>query len=67
MEQLSFGLIITDPQAHRHASQQKLRDCLSCSRAFLSIGPGNRICTLCKSRDAWSGPTAFTVAASAAF
>jgi hypothetical protein len=64
MEQLSFGLIITDPQAHRHASQRKLRDCLSCHRAFLSEGPGNRVCSTCKNRDAWSGPTAFTVVAS---
>jgi hypothetical protein len=65
MEQLSFGLLITDPQAYRAASQRKLRDCLSCHRAFLSEGPGNRICTSCKSsRDAWSGPTAFTAAAS---
>jgi hypothetical protein len=52
-EQMSFGLIITDPQAYRIQSMQKGRKCLSCSQTFQSAGPGNRICNTCKDRDVW--------------
>ena len=48
-EQLSFGLVITDPQAHRAEATKKQRRCLSCSSTFNSAGPGNRICGRCKS------------------
>ena len=57
-EQLSFGLIVTDPQAHRQRQQMKERRCLSCSSDFLSAGPGNRICMRCKDLDAWNSPAA---------
>jgi hypothetical protein len=63
MEQLSFGLIITDPQAHHLQAQRKTRKCLSCDAAFASTGPGNRVCSSCKSLDAWTSPAEFTVAA----
>ena len=64
-DQLSFGLVITDPAAHRALAAQKQRKCLSCSKGFNSAGPGNRICTRCKGLDAFtSAPSAFTVHAS---
>jgi hypothetical protein len=61
MEQLSFGLIVTDPQAHRIEAMRKTRKCLHCSNDFLSAGPGNRICRPCKSRDVWSMPNDFSI------
>jgi hypothetical protein len=64
-EQLNFGLIVLDPQAHRIQSQQKPRKCLSCAKTFQSAGPGNRICGACKDRDVWkSGVVEFCSAAS---
>jgi hypothetical protein len=61
-EQLSFGLLILDPQAHRLQAMCKPRKCLSCQSTFDSSGPGNRICTNCKGRDAWSSsPDAFAI------
>jgi hypothetical protein len=64
-EQLSFGLVILDPQAHRLQSMVKGRKCLSCAKTFQSSGPGNRICSSCKSHDAWqSGIPEFSSAAS---
>ena len=48
-EQLSFGLIVTDPRAYRAEAAKKQRRCLSCSSTFNSAGPGNRICGRCKS------------------
>jgi hypothetical protein len=66
--QLSFGLVITDPQAYRIEAQRKSRKCLSCSDQFLSIGPGNRICLPCKDLDAWkAGVTEFVTVAAASF
>ena len=53
IDQFSFGLIITDPQAHRIQAMQKTRTCLGCSRPFASTGPGNRICSPCKDLDGW--------------
>lgn len=61
MEQLSFGLIVTDPQAHRLQAQRKTRKCLSCLDEFASTGPGNRICAGCKQLSAWSTPNDFSV------
>ena len=63
-EQLSFGLLILDPDQHRIVSQHKTRRCLSCSSQFASTGPGNRICSSCKSLDAFTSPTEFSVHAS---
>lgn len=54
-EQLSFGIIITNPAAYRRQQQRKERRCLSCERDFLSTGPGNRICDRCRQLDAFSG------------
>lgn len=64
-QQLSFGLVITDPAEHRRRLQTKPRRCLSCSRSFASSGPGNRVCATCKGREAWSGPTDFAVVSTA--
>ncbi|UEM08163.1 hypothetical protein JL101_036325 (plasmid) [Skermanella rosea] len=64
-QQLSFGLVITDPAEHRRRLLTKPRRCLSCDRTFASCGPGNRICTACKGREAWSGPADFAVVSTA--
>jgi hypothetical protein len=64
-DQLSFGLIVTDPEAHRAHAAQKQRRCLSCSKGFSSAGPGNRICTRCKGTETFTcSPSSFTVHAS---
>lgn len=61
-DQLSFGLIITDPAAHRAEAAKKQRKCLSCNKGFVSAGPGNRICTRCKGTETFtSSPSSFTV------
>jgi hypothetical protein len=60
-KQLDFGLIITDPEAHRLEMKKKGRTCLSCSQTFQSTGPGNRICSPCKELEAWTCPAAFSV------
>ena len=63
-EQLSFGLLITDPSAHRAQLAQKPRRCLSCDTAFNSTGPGNRICGRCKNTELFAcSPHEFSVAA----
>jgi hypothetical protein len=68
MEQLSFGLLITDPQAHRLQAMQKERKCLSCSRQFRSHGPGNRICSPCKDLDSWkAGSVEFVTVSASGF
>jgi|1186.fasta_scaffold949254_2 hypothetical protein len=67
-EQLSFGLIVTDPEAHRQQLARKSRRCLSCDSSFQSTGPGNRICSRCKSTEAFhSSPDAFSIHIHAAF
>ncbi|QQP94050.1 hypothetical protein IGS68_35150 (plasmid) [Skermanella sp. TT6] len=63
--QLDFGLIVTDPQAHRAQLASKTRRCLSCSSMFPSFGAGNRICSTCKSREAWTSPNEFSISAAA--
>ena len=61
-EQLSFGLIVTDPRAYRAEAAKKQRRCLSCSSTFNSAGPGNRICGRCKSTETFTcSPSSFTV------
>lgn len=61
-EQFSFGLVITDPEAHRAQAAQKHRRCLSCSKDFKSTGPGNRVCGRCKSTETFTcSPSSFTV------
>lgn len=40
------------PGARRVPSSLAARDCLSCTRVFLSSGPGNRICPRCRGADA---------------
>lgn len=60
-QQLDFGLIITDPEAHRVAAARKTRRCLSCDRQFASTGPGNRICGGCKSLEAWTSPSDYSL------
>lgn len=61
-EQLSFGLIVTDPAAYRAQAAQKPRKCLSCSTEFKSTGPGNRICTRCKGLDHFTcSPSEFSL------
>lgn len=40
------------PGARRVPSSLAARNCLSCSRIFLSSGPGNRICPRCRGADA---------------
>jgi hypothetical protein len=62
--QLSFGLIITDPEAHRIQAMRQPRKCLSCSKTFNSTGPGHRICSPCKDLDVWTSPNEFSVAVS---
>ena len=59
--QLDFGLVVTDPEAHRRELGKKGRKCLSCSRTFQSTGPGNRTCGSCKEPEAWTSPTACAV------
>ena len=59
--QLDFGLIVLDPEGHRRQQQCKQRRCLSCSTDFLSAGPHNRVCMLCKERDAWTSPPSYAV------
>jgi hypothetical protein len=66
-DQLTFGLIVLDPDAHRLQEQHKTRRCLSCSDEFASHGPGNRICSPCKALVAWSTPNDFSVATTASF
>jgi hypothetical protein len=51
--QLDFGLIVTDPQAHRIVSMRKQRKCLNCQEQFSSHGPGNRVCGPCKDLEGW--------------
>lgn len=64
-DQLSFDLIITDPQAAAAEAARKPRKGLSCSKSFASAGPGNRICTRCKGTETFTcSPSAFTVHAS---
>ena len=65
-DQLTFGLLILDPQAHRILSMRKERKCLSCLHFFPSHGPGNRICSGCKDREAWSTNDFSVVSAAAA-
>jgi hypothetical protein len=61
-EQLTSGLIITDPAAQL---ARKDRRCLSCSGMFASNAPGNRICRGCKSTEVFqSSPNSFSVHAS---
>lgn len=61
-QQLSFGLVITDPQAHRIQAQRKTRRCLGCLEDFASSGPGNRICSPCRDLDGWkAGVTEFSI------
>lgn len=61
-DQLSFGLIVTDPEAHRAEAARKQRRCLHCSRDFASAGPGNRICTRCKGSEVFtSSPSSFSI------
>ena len=62
-EQPTFGLIVTDPDAHRLQAQRKPRSRLSRGRQFASHGPGNRIRKTCKDRDAWNSPADFSIAA----
>jgi hypothetical protein len=60
--QLDFGLLVLDPIEHRRQQQAKGRPCLSCRSMFPSTGPGNRICSGCKQRDAWSAaPAEFSI------
>jgi hypothetical protein len=61
VQQLSFGLIILDPDAHRQEMKRKGRKCLSCARTFQSTGPGNRICCKCKDLDSWTTPVSYAV------
>jgi hypothetical protein len=64
-EQLTLGLAILDPDAHRAQLARKYRKCLSCSTSFMSAGPGNRICTRCRASDAFTcSPVDFTIHAS---
>ncbi len=68
--QLTFGLLILDPEAHRIQSMHQTRRCLSCGDDFASHGPGNRICLPCKDLDGWkAGVSEFSTvnAASASF
>lgn len=61
-DQLDFGLIVTDPDAHRAQAARKQRRCLSCSKGFNSTGPGNRICTRCKGLEVFtSSPSSFAL------
>ena len=62
-QQLDFGLLILDPEAHRVEAARKQRRCLSCERQFSSTGPGNRICSPCKSLESWTSPNEFSLAA----
>jgi hypothetical protein len=55
--QLDFGLLVLDPDQHRIESTKKPRKCLSCEKQFKSHGPGNRICSSCKSLSAWTSNT----------
>jgi hypothetical protein len=67
-DQLSFGLIVTDPQAYRIQAMRQSRRCLSCDRQFSSHGPGNRICLLCKDLDGWkAGVTEFVTVSASGF
>lgn len=65
--QLSFGLLILDPEAHRIHAMKRTRKCLCCGDQFSSHGPGNRICSPCKALDAWTSPNEFSIATTASF
>jgi hypothetical protein len=56
----TFGLIITDPDAHRIQVQHKARKCLTCGDTFSSHGPGNRICSDCKEGESFRGFSEFS-------
>jgi hypothetical protein len=63
-EQLTFGLIVLDPEQHRLQAMCKPRRCLSCSSSFPSTGPGNRICTRCRSSELFTcSPVEYSIAA----
>ena len=60
--QLDFGLIVLDPEEARRQARRKDRRCLSCSSSFSSTGPGNRICSRCRSSEAFTcSPVDFTI------
>lgn len=63
-QQLTLGLIITDPQSYRLQQQRKSRKCLSCSSTFDSEGPGNRICCQCKGHEVFSSIPDYSISAS---
>lgn len=60
-QQLDFGLLILDPEAHRVEAARKQRRCLSCERQFFSTGPGNRICGGCKQLESWTSPSDYSL------
>lgn len=62
-DQLTFGLLILDPDAHRIQSMRKGRKCLSCGDQFNSTHAGNRICGDCKESVLWDSPTEFSTSA----
>lgn len=60
--QLTFGLIVLDPEQHRIEAMRKQRRCLSCQEQFGSTGPGNRICSLCRNSEVWkAGVSEFSI------
>lgn len=53
-DQLSLGVVVTDPDKHRQQLATKERKCLTCGNGFMSWGAGNRICPRCKGLDQWA-------------
>lgn len=46
--QLTFGLVVLDPDQQARLDRQKVRNCLKCGTAFVSEGPHNRLCSRCR-------------------
>jgi hypothetical protein len=61
--QLTFGLLILDPEEHIRLARRQTRTCLRCRRGFPSEHAGNRICSDCKQSEIWGSPIAQFAAA----
>lgn len=52
----SIDIAIRKIDAHVADSRKRERDCLCCGEAFVSHGPGHRMCSRCRERkQEWNG------------